>query len=154
MQAFYSLKDTKTPAWAAFIAFIANLIFSLILMGPLKHGGLALATTLSSLVNLGILIWFLRKKLGRIGLREVSISILKISLASIIMGLGLYWLVMRDGSAIKEFISRVSIGYQDAIILAISVTLGMGIFFIASYVLKAQELDSFLDIIKRSKGQE
>jgi len=46
--AFYSLQDTKTPVKVAAVAMLANIGLSLALMGPLKHGGLALALSLAS----------------------------------------------------------------------------------------------------------
>jgi len=81
--AFYALKDTRTPVWAAFCAFLVNLGFSLILMGPLKHGGLALATTLSSVGNMLMLLWFLRRKIGPFGGRGIVVCGLK-SLAAVV----------------------------------------------------------------------
>ncbi len=44
--AFYSLQDTRTPVMGAFISVTVNATLSLLLMGPLKHGGLALATAI------------------------------------------------------------------------------------------------------------
>ena len=44
-QAFYSLQDTRTPVKIAVLAMAANILLSVILMGPLAHGGLALATS-------------------------------------------------------------------------------------------------------------
>ena len=59
--AFFAQQDTKTPAKIAIIALIANVILNLILMGPLKHAGLALATALSGWLNALLLMWFLHK---------------------------------------------------------------------------------------------
>lgn len=70
-QVFYSRKDTKTPVKADVIAVIVNVVLSIILMKPLKHGGLALGTSIAAMVNLSFLIWALRKKLGRINMREI-----------------------------------------------------------------------------------
>jgi len=53
--AFYALKDTKTPVRMAVISIVANIFFSVILMGPMAHAGLALATSLSSIMNLLLL---------------------------------------------------------------------------------------------------
>ncbi|PLX41225.1 MAG: murein biosynthesis integral membrane protein MurJ [Deltaproteobacteria bacterium] len=52
-QAFYALKDTKTPVKAAALALIVNLAASILFAFPLglEHGGLALATAVSSGVN-------------------------------------------------------------------------------------------------------
>ncbi len=88
--AFYALKDTRTPVWTAFIAFLLNVVFSLALMGPLLHGGLALATTLSALANMLLLLWFLRRKIGRFGGRGILTSGLKSLVASVPMAAVVY----------------------------------------------------------------
>jgi len=92
--AFYALKDTKTPVLCAFIAFVLNLCFSLLLMGPLKHGGLALATTLSALGNMALLLWLLRRKIGPFGGRGVVVCASKSVLASLPMAV-LVWYACR-----------------------------------------------------------
>ena len=82
---FYALKDTKTPVFTALITFIINLCLSLALMGPLKHGGLALATTLSAFCNMLMLLWLLRRKIGSFGGNGIMLTTLKSSAASIPM---------------------------------------------------------------------
>ena len=93
-QVFYSLKDTKTPVKAGVIAMIVNVVFSIILMGPLKHGGLALGTSIAAMVNLSFLVWALRKKLGRINMKEIIGSLKTIVPANILMGV-VAWLIAR-----------------------------------------------------------
>lgn len=53
---FYARQDMKTPVKIAVVAVSANVLFSLILMFPLGHTGLALATTISAIVNAGLLL--------------------------------------------------------------------------------------------------
>ncbi|HEY4485565.1 MAG TPA: murein biosynthesis integral membrane protein MurJ, partial [Nitrospiria bacterium] len=48
--AFYSMQDTRTPVKIAAAAMAANVALSLLLMRPLAHGGLALATSLSAVL--------------------------------------------------------------------------------------------------------
>jgi len=57
---FFARQDTKTPVKIGIIAMVANMVFNLILIWPLQHVGLALATSLSSLLNAGLLYWKLR----------------------------------------------------------------------------------------------
>ncbi|MDR2884811.1 MAG: murein biosynthesis integral membrane protein MurJ, partial [Deferribacteraceae bacterium] len=52
---FHSEKNTKTPVKIATITFVVNLIFNLILMKPMGHAGIALASTIASVVNTAIL---------------------------------------------------------------------------------------------------
>jgi putative peptidoglycan lipid II flippase len=85
LPAFYALKDTITPVKVGIVALAINLAASLILMGPFKHIGLALATSISSAANLGILLWLLRKRLGPLGGRRILSSMLKAGAASVVM---------------------------------------------------------------------
>jgi putative peptidoglycan lipid II flippase len=52
---FYSAQNIKTPVKFAFVALVANLILNALLIIPLKHVGLALATALASWLNAGLL---------------------------------------------------------------------------------------------------
>lgn len=53
---FYSRKDIKTPVKIAAAALVVNLLFNALLILPLKHAGLALATSIASLFN-AIMLW-------------------------------------------------------------------------------------------------
>jgi putative peptidoglycan lipid II flippase len=84
---FYSMKDTRTPVWISACTLLVNVLLGLLLMGPLGHGGLALALTLSSVVNAVLLVWALRRKIGPLGLRAVVSSLLRIVPPTIAMAL-------------------------------------------------------------------
>jgi putative peptidoglycan lipid II flippase len=64
-RAFYALGDTRRPVQASFVSVALNLVLNLTLMGPLGHLGLALATSITSVVNLLQLTFYLRRRLGR-----------------------------------------------------------------------------------------
>jgi putative peptidoglycan lipid II flippase len=64
--AFYSLQDTATPVKIGMVAVMVNIASSLLLMRPMGLVGLALATSLSSFVNLGLLLIVLRRRLGQL----------------------------------------------------------------------------------------
>ncbi|MEM2266055.1 MAG: murein biosynthesis integral membrane protein MurJ, partial [Candidatus Hadarchaeales archaeon] len=68
---FYAVKDTKTPVKAATVGLLANIVFNWALIHPLAHKGLALATSISAVLNAGLLIIVLRKRLGGIGEGEL-----------------------------------------------------------------------------------
>ena len=81
--AFYAMKDTRTPVITAFAAFVVNLVFSLILMRSMLHAGLALASSLSALCNMLLLMYLLKKKIGGFGGRRIATAAVKGLLASI-----------------------------------------------------------------------
>jgi putative peptidoglycan lipid II flippase len=83
--AFYALQDTKNPMKAAFVALLVNVACSVVLMFPLKHGGLALATSIASAVNVIMLILILKKKIGLFVDRDFYRSVLKMIIASAAM---------------------------------------------------------------------
>ena len=58
---YYARQDTRTPVKIGIIAMVVNMAFNLALIFPLKHAGLALATSLSAFVNAGLLYHGLRK---------------------------------------------------------------------------------------------
>ncbi len=56
---FFARQDTKTPVKIGIIAMVVNIIFNIILFFPLAHVGLALATTISALLNASLLFFAL-----------------------------------------------------------------------------------------------
>lgn len=59
---YFSRQDMKTPVKIAVQAMIANMVFNLMLVWPLQHVGLALATSLSAFLNAGLLLRGLLKE--------------------------------------------------------------------------------------------
>jgi putative peptidoglycan lipid II flippase len=58
--AFYARQDTRSPVRVAVIATLANIVFNLLLIYPLAHVGLALATTIAAWMNAAMLLMLLR----------------------------------------------------------------------------------------------
>ena len=81
--AFFSRQDTRTPVKIAVVAMVSNIVLNLILVFPLGHAGLALASSLAAYINAGLLFIWLRKSGLGISLAPVMTILLK-SIASII----------------------------------------------------------------------
>lgn len=60
--AFYARQNIKTPVKYAVIALITNVTLMIILIFPLRHAGIALATSLASMLNSGLLLWGLLQR--------------------------------------------------------------------------------------------
>ena len=59
---YFSRQDTSTPVKIGVVAMFTNLVLNILLVFPLAHAGLALATSLSAFVNAGLLFYFLRRR--------------------------------------------------------------------------------------------
>ena len=53
---YFSRQDTRTPVRVGVVAMLSNIVLNLVLVVPLAHAGLALATTLSACLNAGLLL--------------------------------------------------------------------------------------------------
>jgi len=143
VQSFYALQDSKWPMRAAMIAFTVNLIFSLALMYPMKHKGLALANSLSAVANVFILSFVLRKKIGAFLDRTFFISVFRIIMSSIVMVASImmidYFLPWNTLVAFK----------MKLVYLIMTITAGAVAFFVSAYLLKSQEIHALLNILKK-----
>ncbi len=60
--AFYANRDTKTPFKIATLCIVVNLCLNLTLIGPFKHVGMAMATSVSGWLNVGLMIIILHRR--------------------------------------------------------------------------------------------
>lgn len=84
VKAYYALEDMKTPVICGAVGAAANIILNLLLIGPMAHKGLALATSLAAMLNAGLLYFIMRKKYPKIRLSTGKVKMLKIILATLI----------------------------------------------------------------------
>lgn len=84
--AFYSRQNIKTPVKIAAVAMVANLILNVALIKPLAHAGLALATSIASLLNASLLIFFLLRRATFKPKPHWPLLLLRITFANIVMG--------------------------------------------------------------------
>ena len=89
--AFYSRQNIKTPVKIAAIAMGANLILNLLLIHPLAHAGLALATSLASAFNAGLLLYFLLRRSIYRPTTNWSKLIFRLVIANFLMGFIIVW---------------------------------------------------------------
>ena len=88
---FYSRQDTRTPVKIAVIAMVTNIVLNLIFIWHLQHAGLALATSLSALLNAALLYHGLRQQDVFQPLAGWKPFLLRVSLANIGMAIFLWW---------------------------------------------------------------
>jgi putative peptidoglycan lipid II flippase len=140
---FYALQDTKTPVKMAVISIVANVVFGLLLMKPMGHAGLALSLSLSSILNLVLLIRALRIRLGGLRWGGVAVSACKTLLSSAIMGMGVWWaagLVLPPGNTSTPGLLLGIIG---------SILAGILLYGLCAYFVRSPELETFIRIARK-----
>jgi putative peptidoglycan lipid II flippase len=142
---FYSLQDTWTPLKIGLICLGANVIFNAILIFPLKHGGLALATSLSSMLNLILLFRKLGPKLGGIEMKKNIKSLFRIFLCSLPMGLAAYLICSIGNWSTTGNISG------KVVLLLTGIVVGLGIYLVGSYWVRNEEMLFLLKMTKKRR---
>jgi len=86
-RAFYALGDTKTPMQVSLVSLALNLVLAGALVVPLRQGGLGLANTTTSICNVWLLLYALRKKMGKLEMESLQATLLPLALAGALAGL-------------------------------------------------------------------
>lgn len=144
---FYALQDTKTPVKISMITVASNVGLSIALVYPLSFCGLALATSLSSLLSFILLLWYLRKKVGRLDGKKIFRSWSKTVAASAAMALAAILYVY-----FVPIISHPRLLVR-AFWLALGFILSAGVYTVVAYLLKSGELLNGIQLLKRKAGR-
>jgi putative peptidoglycan lipid II flippase len=141
--AFYSLQDTKTPAISAAIAVTANIAFSLMLMASLGAAGLALATALAAMVNGGILVAVLNRRLGGVDWGSVGRSALRVILACVPLVVACLWVA---GAQVWAHPNEWT---AKSVMLAVGIGLSVSGYLGVHALLRSEELDLMWSMVRR-----
>jgi len=152
--AFYSMQDTKTPVKIAAAAMLINILFSLALMGPMKHSGLAFANSIAAGCNFIMLYYFLRKRLGGVGTKKIANSFFKTLSASLIMGIAGWFIVRDEMWSINAIWTMSGYSLQKAVYLTAAITLCAGIYILLAYLLKSEEIGYIINKFRSQKQQK
>jgi len=93
---FYALRDSRTPVIISIASVTLNLVLNLVLVRVMGYRGLALGTAIAALFNAIALLVLLGRRIGGLDGTRVTIAMIKITIASAVMGaaalLTSYWL--------------------------------------------------------------
>ena len=142
--AFYGMQDTKTPVKIGMIAVVLNLAlniaFVLTLPQAVKHAGLAFATVLSSVFNMGCLAVILHNRLGGIYWKPVAATAARsfgaaaLMASTVLFAYGLF----PDIGKIQQVVAVLG-----------SIAIGGAVYLAASSAFRAPELREFLKVFRR-----
>jgi len=81
-QVFYALREPGTAVKLGLVSVAVNVVAAVALMGPLAHGGLALASSIGAYANVALLLWVARRRFGGLEGRAVVASATRTLVAS------------------------------------------------------------------------
>ncbi|MBM4425441.1 MAG: murein biosynthesis integral membrane protein MurJ [Chloroflexi bacterium] len=132
-RAFYAMKDTRTPVTVGAGAMILNVILSLAFTrlfatwSWMPHGGLALANSLATAIEMMALILILRRRLNGLGARNMLASVWRSALAALAMGAAVWgW-----ARAASESVWLAGLGGAAA---------GAAVYFLFALILRSPEI--------------
>jgi putative peptidoglycan lipid II flippase len=133
----YAFHDTWTPVRSAAMALGLNVVLNLILIGPFKLAGLALATSLSSSFNMLHLYRAVCRRIGPMG-RELKPWAWRVLAASVGMGLFVHgvWRMLIPSMGLAPWMGLAGSG---ALALLVTILLGIGTFFGLAWLLRIEE---------------
>jgi putative peptidoglycan lipid II flippase len=143
---FYSIRDTRTPVKIGLLNVVVNTLLSILFLRTtsLGHGGLALAFSLTSLVNLVVFLHLLRRELGTIDGGRIVTTTLKSILASAVMGLGVVLVAGRLERLLN--MARFSGRFLQ---VGISILFGVLVYTGMVFLLRMEEVDYIIRLVKQ-----
>lgn len=146
---FYAQQDMKTPVKIGLLSTALNVALMLILMWPLKHAGIALASVISAGVQVVIMVFIVQRRLGTLDWPVIFNATLRMAVAATIMVLaarGVYyyiqqasWLIARSGLL------------QQLVPLVLSILAAILVYGAAAAACRCPELREFSAALRRKK---
>jgi putative peptidoglycan lipid II flippase len=136
-RAFYALHDTRTPVYIGMAAMMANVVFSLSLIGPMKIAGLALANSTAAFIELTLLLWFIRPRVGGLGGARTWAALGKATLSALAMAAAV-WAFLVFAPVFSAILRGV-----------IGVIVGSAVYALASLLVGADEGQAVMRMVLR-----
>ena len=147
-RAFYAMQDTRTPVTWAIVAVAINVPLMVLLVGPMGIEGLALALSISSVIEVIGLLWSLRGRLEGIDGGAILGSLLRAGLAAlaagIVMGAGLAALTAVAPDVMADPLGRL-------VALVVLSAAGGAAFIAVAALLRSPELRQLRDALRRGR---
>jgi len=132
---FYSLRDARTPVIVSLVTIAANLALNIWLNSIMGFRGLALGTAIAANINAGLLLYLLSRRIGGVDARRVGITLLKVAVASAVMGVAVYY----ADTALHRLLPEPSLTPR-LLRVAGGIGAGLGTLALASWMLRIEEL--------------
>ncbi len=142
-RAFYALHDTRTPVLVGVAAMSLNVLFSFVFtalfaqIGWMPHGGLALANSVATTIEMGGLLILMRRRLSGLEGGSIGRGALQAFIAGGVMSVFLWvWIAQTSGSSVW-------------LVVLGGVVIGALVYGILLLVMGVQEIRALIDMVLR-----
>ncbi|HYI66263.1 MAG TPA: lipid II flippase MurJ, partial [Candidatus Limnocylindrales bacterium] len=150
-RAFYAMQDTRTPVAWAIVAVAINVPLMALLVGPMGVEGLALALSISSVLEVIGLLWFLRRRIESVDEQAIVRTLARSAVAGLAAALlmlgGLTLIEGSLGGILENTVGRL-------LALLFLSAAGGAIFVLVAAALRAPELDQLRGILSRRRRRD
>lgn len=144
---FFARGDTATPVRVGIATVLLNVLLSLLLIWPLAHVGLALATALAAIFNVALLWSRLHRRRHFVLEPRLAGRVPRMVLASLLMGAVLW----AGQSLVWQPAMQTGLRGLRWAGLGLLIALGLGAYGAAALALGATRLDELRDLLRRRR---
>ena len=137
-RAFYAINDTKSPLYVDLVSEAVNFLCIILLIHRYAINGLAIAFSVSAIVDMGLMFYLLKKKVDCFSGKIISIAVSKILLATLAASLA----AQISKNLIVRFI-EINTFVGIAIQLVAATLIGSGMFILFCVILNVKEFYYF-----------
>ena len=146
---FYAMQDTRTPVTWAIVAVAINVPLMALLVGPMGVEGLALALSISAVLEVIGLLWSLRRRIDSVEETAILRSVGRAALAGVVAALFLLASVTLLAGSLGGLLENV-VG-RLAVLLLLSAA-GGAVYLAAAAALRAPEIGQLRGYLQRRRG--
>lgn len=149
-RAFYAMQDTRTPVLWAIVAVLINVPLMVWLVGPMGVAGLALALSISAVLEVIGLVWALRRRIESIEEADVLRSIARSGGAALAAALAMFGGLTLVTDVVPGMLDH---GLGRLVAVAALVGGGLAIYLLVASALRAPELAQLRGMLRRRRGR-
>lgn len=142
-RSFYAIKDTKTPMIISSIMVVINIILDGLFLKPWGLSGLSAATSLATVIGMLMMYVVFRKEIGQFGFKALLINYIKVGFAAALMGIATHF--------VYAFLARQ---LPAVLALAGSMVVAVVVYAVLVLVLRVEEVDKALNLVKSKIGRK
>lgn len=153
---FYALQDTVTPVVVGTIMTLFFIPLNWLLMQPMGHNGLALATSIMAIVHLLVMSAILARRVDGIGAWRILRSTFRIMAAAVVAAAAAWGAAALLGPLISSQLgsaNTLAVKAAAAAELIPGLLVGGGVYLFACRLLKVEETGAFLSLVTRRFGR-